>query len=308
MENDYIFLCVKVTSSLIAGAYGVYATVTDFHEKRDGRQVLSRSGRIGLVVLLVSTFAGVTVDAWKELNDNKASATVSEKLGGIANNLDETGTTLKKTSTKLDLTNEKLNSVQGRLDESSVQISRNITFLGKQLGNNGIPSRADLKPDKVGKVTYNAALPMSEGPIKIRLSIKNDGTELAKKVKAYFAADIVATTDETPNNDFADGVALSLQPLMGGYKTSATADSVAIDAVFPVAIQTRSFSKEEIESLRSGRSAIYIVGTSFYTDSTGRPYGAGYCVYATRNLASFKDCKVSVDVLSAYATEQMKHR
>lgn len=125
---DYTFLIVKVVSSVIAGAYGVYATVTDFHEKRNGRQVLSRSGRIGLAILLVATCASISVDAWKELSESRASAKVSDRLKGIANDLSNTDKTLKKTGTKLDDANTKLVNAQSSLDSSSAQISSNVSI------------------------------------------------------------------------------------------------------------------------------------------------------------------------------------
>lgn len=120
---EYAYLIAKILVGLIAGGYGVFATVTDFHEKRDGRQVLSKGGKLGIAVLLISISAGIGVDTWKEISENQSSARVSDSLGTIANNLQQTSD--KLTNTLAD-TNERLHQAQDSLDESSVRISSNV--------------------------------------------------------------------------------------------------------------------------------------------------------------------------------------
>jgi hypothetical protein len=62
---------LKYCSTLMAAAYGVYATVTDFHEKKDGKQTLTRKGRIGIAFLLFATLLGFTADGAKDYQDKK---------------------------------------------------------------------------------------------------------------------------------------------------------------------------------------------------------------------------------------------
>jgi len=138
MQGNHAYLIFKVVTSLIAGAYGIYATVTDFREVRDGRQVLSKWGKLGIGVLLISIALGIGADAWKEINDSKASADVSEKLQGIANGLGDTGKALQKTSDdlqkSLNITNDKLGQAQSSLNDSSAQISKNVALSKSVLG------------------------------------------------------------------------------------------------------------------------------------------------------------------------------
>ncbi len=45
-ENiDGLLMVVKYTGSILAGAYGVYATITDFHEEKNGVKRISHGMR-----------------------------------------------------------------------------------------------------------------------------------------------------------------------------------------------------------------------------------------------------------------------
>jgi hypothetical protein len=42
MISDTALLTLKYTAGGIAGVYGIYATLADFHKEKNGRKILSR--------------------------------------------------------------------------------------------------------------------------------------------------------------------------------------------------------------------------------------------------------------------------
>jgi hypothetical protein len=66
---DYLEFALKLIGSVVAGAYGIYATVTDFHVEKNGKRILSRGGYLGIALLLVSTFLGISSDTSKQIEE-----------------------------------------------------------------------------------------------------------------------------------------------------------------------------------------------------------------------------------------------
>jgi hypothetical protein len=62
-------LILKYTGSVVAAAYGVYATVTDFREDRNGKKVLTKKGYYGIALFLVSIL--VSSDGVKDVREHK---------------------------------------------------------------------------------------------------------------------------------------------------------------------------------------------------------------------------------------------
>ena len=50
---DQVLVFLKYGGSVATAAYGIYATLTDFHEQRNGRKVLSKRGYFGIGLLVL---------------------------------------------------------------------------------------------------------------------------------------------------------------------------------------------------------------------------------------------------------------
>ena len=62
MNIDFVFLILKYLAAVVTGAYGVYATVTDFYDERNGKRTLTKKGYIGICLLTLSVSAGLLAD------------------------------------------------------------------------------------------------------------------------------------------------------------------------------------------------------------------------------------------------------
>jgi hypothetical protein len=76
---DIIITILKYTGSLIAGAYGVYATLTDFKDEKNGKKVLSRKGYFGMGLLISSLVLNLSTDAFKDYREHKQEIANDEK-------------------------------------------------------------------------------------------------------------------------------------------------------------------------------------------------------------------------------------
>jgi hypothetical protein len=89
MHEVSILFIVTAIASTLAAAYGIYATVTDFHEKRDEKKVLSRSGKWGIAFLVLVSLFTISVDLWKEKKADEGGAEVAEKLARAIDPIDQ---------------------------------------------------------------------------------------------------------------------------------------------------------------------------------------------------------------------------
>jgi hypothetical protein len=81
-------LVVKYAASIVAAAYGVYATLTDFHQNKGGVRILSSKGRWGIALFLFSILLNVFSDGLKDYKEHKAdveSQKVQERAINTAN-------------------------------------------------------------------------------------------------------------------------------------------------------------------------------------------------------------------------------
>ncbi len=79
IESDQALLIFKYVGTIFAAAYGIYATLTDFKEEKDGRKVLSTKGKIGLALLALSSLLSISSDGFRDFRDLKQK-TVKDRL------------------------------------------------------------------------------------------------------------------------------------------------------------------------------------------------------------------------------------
>jgi hypothetical protein len=84
IPSDAALLALKYAGSTVAAAYGVYATVTDFKEDKNGKKTLSKKGRWGIALLLVSILINVSSDAFKDLRDHQKESDEKKRLAKAA--------------------------------------------------------------------------------------------------------------------------------------------------------------------------------------------------------------------------------
>lgn len=101
LVSDGTLSVIKYSSSILAALYGVYATVTDFHEKRGGKRRLSRKGFAGIALLIVASTATLTSDYFKDQNDKQKAAEELEDRKQLLKGEQETSASLKESLTKL---------------------------------------------------------------------------------------------------------------------------------------------------------------------------------------------------------------
>ena len=63
---DQILVFLKYSGAILTAIYGVYATVTDFHESRDGKKRLSKKGYCGIALLIISSLLALSTDILKD--------------------------------------------------------------------------------------------------------------------------------------------------------------------------------------------------------------------------------------------------
>jgi hypothetical protein len=73
MNLDALMI-LKYAGSIIAGVYGVYATLTDFKEEKNGRKVLSRKGYLGIALLAVSILVNLSMQVTEDLRSMQRAA------------------------------------------------------------------------------------------------------------------------------------------------------------------------------------------------------------------------------------------
>src|ERR1700682_4992218 len=74
MISDGMLIVLKYAGSIIAAAYGVYATLSDFKHERDGKKVLSPKGYVGIALLLTSSIFALSTAGLKDYKDAQDAA------------------------------------------------------------------------------------------------------------------------------------------------------------------------------------------------------------------------------------------
>ena len=76
--SDFQYQLIKYLGGVIAAVYGVFATFTDFHEKKHGKKVLSKAGRYGLAILAISSIWSLSSDILKDRLEQKERRELAE--------------------------------------------------------------------------------------------------------------------------------------------------------------------------------------------------------------------------------------
>jgi ribosomal protein L17 len=84
-----IYLAVKYIASACTAGYGIYATLNDFHEQKNGQRVLTKKGYIGIAFLIASTFLSFSSDVTKDIKEKKASADEQKHREEITKNMND---------------------------------------------------------------------------------------------------------------------------------------------------------------------------------------------------------------------------
>ena len=142
-----MYVWIKVFGGLFALAYGIYATVVDFHEKRNGQKRLTRKGQIGMTILIVSSSLAILADygdkksaaAQKAIEQEAQEKITNEqlsRLGKLADQLAAAQTTTATVSSDMQAALGELKhnaqSVGKVLTQSerALEPLRELTFLG----------------------------------------------------------------------------------------------------------------------------------------------------------------------------------
>ena len=147
MLNEWLLIVLKSTGSIIAATYGVYATLTDFREQKDGKRVLSRKGYLGIALLLVSAILSLSTTAIKDYKDKvdrdvrqaseaekrkadlKRIGEIVDGLGTVKVQLGEAGQTLQATSKATRGISEDLGTQLRLSDLMSTRLTNTATTL-----------------------------------------------------------------------------------------------------------------------------------------------------------------------------------
>lgn len=74
MKLDIALIILKYVGSIVGIAYGLYATLTDFHEQKHGKKVLSKKGKYGILILILSSLLTLITSALGDYKDNTEKA------------------------------------------------------------------------------------------------------------------------------------------------------------------------------------------------------------------------------------------
>jgi hypothetical protein len=82
MVSENLSIILKYTGSIIAGFYGIYATLTNFRADKDGKKILTMKGYIGITLLFLSTTLSLSTNAIKDYQDfnDKIRAANAERI------------------------------------------------------------------------------------------------------------------------------------------------------------------------------------------------------------------------------------
>ena len=84
LNLDVFLLIIKYAGAVLSGAYGVYATITDFHETKNDKKILSRKGKLGIVLLIISTILSVSADGLKDVRERREARIEEDRRERVA--------------------------------------------------------------------------------------------------------------------------------------------------------------------------------------------------------------------------------
>src|SRR5580658_7665304 len=127
IPSDTVLLVLKYAGSTVAGAYGVYATVTNFKEQKNGKQVLSQKGYWGIALLLVSILINTTSDGFKDIRERR-EANVQQRQRV------EAASALQHVSDQLSTELERTTDLNTQLAQARNDVRRTLSMAASALG------------------------------------------------------------------------------------------------------------------------------------------------------------------------------
>ena len=117
--SEIVLLFLKYAGSIVAGAYGIYATLTDFKEEENGRKVLSAKGRWGIALFLCSLLMNVFSDGIKDYREHVKEG--KDKAGQILADKEtqDTAATLATQLTRTETINTQLDAARHDLSKTA---------------------------------------------------------------------------------------------------------------------------------------------------------------------------------------------
>ena len=131
-------MVLKYCGSVIGATYGLYATLTDFHEQKSGKKVLSKKGRIGILILVLSsllTLITTGISDYKEQKDKEV--TVKAEAAKRAE-------TLEKEEKIINSLKEQL-EISDKLSKNTTQLSEKLSETSTSIENTAALSHSVLK-------------------------------------------------------------------------------------------------------------------------------------------------------------------
>jgi hypothetical protein len=154
-----IFAVVKYASACFAAGYGLYATINNFHEEREGRKVLSRKGYWGILFLGISSVLSVSTDGWKDARDAEEKIVADQKAETRRRELSDTLTV------QIEQTKSIVRDVQDQKSRTGEILSNLERELSLQQRNTNVASsilaqtERAVRPVKEIKYFYGYSLP-----------------------------------------------------------------------------------------------------------------------------------------------------
>jgi hypothetical protein len=151
-ESNTALYAMKYAGSIFAALYGLYATITDFHEQREGKKVLSRKGYFGIVLLFVASILSISADAYKDRREEREKIEQKQHDIEARNELNaKLGAELEKTKGVAD----QLNLAVQTLDQTATT-SRGVLNQTERI----------LQPIKDVSVSYEVLVPTDDPSMK----------------------------------------------------------------------------------------------------------------------------------------------
>lgn len=96
MTISLLLIILKYSGTVISGLYGMYATLTDFYEERDGHRRLTKKGYFGITLLCVSLFLSLSMDIVSDIKEGEEAAKRRAKEEALVKQLSQQVVTTNK--------------------------------------------------------------------------------------------------------------------------------------------------------------------------------------------------------------------
>ncbi len=156
-STDVLLTILKVSAGIIAAAYGVYATVTDFRIEKNGKKVLSAKGKWGIALFLFSIVLTMSSDEYKDYEDKIASKQRDDRETEIARLAEDT-------VNKLRVELQKTEAINGDLSETRKTLNKTADTTASVLNETKRAAEAFNLNDRF-EVTFDTFIPLDQGDL-----------------------------------------------------------------------------------------------------------------------------------------------